>query len=1510
MINKNKCAKIDVKVLIIVIIVTVTIGISLFTARHVRRGFLSKRDLEAGQAAFEKQDWPTASRKLRGYLSRNPDNVEILKKYAQAEFSIRPLNADAVSGAVAAYRRIIQLAPLDEVAYEKLAMLYAVTGNFKELAYIAEARINHVPNDRKAPLWLADALNRLYKKDEAKQVLLNFLTDLDKLPDKYPEYVQACAIISRIFLDENTIEARTKALEKLNRAVEYDPESVEALVNRARFYREVPEISSNSLQLARQDIEATDALYTENPRTHLLLGVEWMAHGKLGRAAAELIFVESLPKETLEEYFFDIDDWTVTKYLFASQLALQNKAVAEGISLSDEVLTVLKEKGQRVRVLPTAIGFYVAAGKVPEARQCLDEYIIIMNALEVPAESMLKLAYMQAQVANAEGRLYSVIDVLQPVIVNNPSNPELWRILAGAYSRTDQSRRAISALIQYIRIRPRDPEMTMQLAKEYLKQQDWNRAFETARLAEPLDPTDIVIRLLRIETGIYAAAEQTYTINTTRLEALSVELAELRKENPDRVDIRILQAMIAEYLARPEEVEAELKLAIEECKEPLMAEMQLVRYYYRTKRMADAISVCRNACERHSEVAEPWLSLSGLYVANADYDAARSCLKRGLDNTIDPWDKRSLSMRLAILELLYADQAAGIRLLSEMASQDEQEIRARLLLLDIPEIRKDPAKTEKLIKELRKAEGENGLFWRLNQASLLLSSDDWRSKQPDITDALQYCINSDPEWSSPVLLLAQMYEKLGDFIHVEDICRQALVRNPSAIDVADRLISLFEKQGRFSEAEQVLQQIETNPRVSSAWHVRIALRAGDFSRAINELKLRVSNDDRDAGSRILLARLLYWETRDAEKAFEYLNEAEAITSGSMSLIAAKVSILRSEGRTEEARRILDDYVANSNSFVAYTMRATYLAREGELESAEEDYRKLTTFAGQEVTGYELLSDFYTRNQELDKAIVMLKEGLNAYPGDLRLQRRLMKTLLLDGPTQDRQKALEILATLEERLPQDPELMKFRAIQMLEIATPQSLKAAREKLEHVTKLEPTAIDAHVALIRIAMQGEEYEAARDYAIRALGSNSDNLELMLARGKAELAIGNTQMAIELAQQVLQKESNNSGALEVLLDAAFTTSNEDPSLMQDVIKLARLMLEEDPNHIEVRDVIVAAALRSNNHTLLEEAGTILESALAKEPADEKLLLSRARILISMNLPQVAIPELENYCQTKEGSRSVRAIVTLADLYRLSGDLVRAQQRIEQAEQIDPNNQFVIQARLFLLVAQNRYNEISGISSALLSAKVQNPTILVMAASTLASMDSMALKQEGLRLFEQAAILSPTLISARLGLASTSYQTGGAQRAKQVYQELLDEYPNNVQALNDLAWILQEHDQNYDAALELVNKGLRASRDENLRLYLLDTRGTILSNMPDQLTAARTDFETIADAIPNDTHQKVRALFKLGKICAKLDDFVQAEQHMKNALEIDQKINVLTSDERSEIKRILQESGIHAVDM
>lgn len=1503
MIIKSRYAKVNIKVLVIIILVTVAIVTSLFTARHIRRSFLSKANLEEGQAAFENQDWSIASRKLRAYLSRNPDNIEILKKYAQASLSIRPLNAEAIAGAVSAYRHIIQLDPLDTISYEKLAMLYTGIGNFEELAYIARTRINQVPDDREATIWLANALVRLHKTDEAREVLQSFLMNLDTIEDKYSEYAQACAIMSRIILTENPPDAKAKALDELNKAVDYNPESGEAFLNRARFYREIPEVSNMSRQLARQDLEAADSLKTENPLIHLSLGIEWMAHGELERAAAKLQYIESIPRETLDEYFFDIDDWTASKFLFALQLAVQNKATAEGLSLADKALTVLKDKGHRARVLPAIIGFYVATGKVPEARQFLDEYIDIMSIRELPAESKLGLAYLQAQVAKAEGRLRAVIDVLQPAVVSNPRRPELWRLLAEAYSLTNQGQRAINALEQYLRLRPQDAEMTMQLAKEYSKFRDWNRAFETARLAESLDPTEIVIRLIRIEAGINIAAEQTSPENSTKLKALSVELAELQKENPDRVDIRILQAVIADYLKKPQEAEADLKLAIEECKEPLSVEMQLVRHYSKTKRMSEAIDICRTACERHSEVAEPWLSLSSLHVAGADYDAARSCLKQGLQSVVNQQDKRSLSIALAMLEILYADRAAGINLLKEIASQNEQEIRARLLLLDTREIHEDPVMAEKLIAELRKAEGESGLYWRVHQASLWLSSENWRSRQQDITKALKYCIDSDDQWSLPVLLLVRMYEKLEDFTRVEEVCRQALINNPSATEVADKLVALLEGQGRFSEVEQLLQQIEANPRLTSAWNVRTALRAGDYSRAIDELKLRASNNDRDVNSRILLARLVYRQTGDAGEAFKYLKEAESIAPESMSLVAVKVSILRSDDRAKEARQILDDYVTGSNNFGAYTMRAAYLAQEGEIERAEDDYRKLTTFAGREVAGYELLGNFFVRNKELDKAIVALEEGLKAYPENLRLKRGLMKALLLQGQAENRQRALDILANLEEQLPQDPELMKLRAMQMLEVSTPQSLKTAREMLERATRLEPRDIDAHMTLINIAMRSGEFEAARDYAIRALGSNSDNLGLMLARSRAELAIGGTQIAAQMANRVLQKQPKNIEALGILLNAAALLGTDGRGMIDGAITSAHSMLEDDPENAEVRDIIVAAAIRSNNSKLLEEARTLVEAALAKEPANEMLLLSRTRILVSMDKAQVAIPELETYIQTQEGSRSVLAIITLADLYRLKGDLALAQEKIEQAGLIEPNNQMVIHSRLLLLIAQKRFDEIDDVCSAYLSIEEPNPLTMAAAASILVSSDSITLKKEGLKFYERMISLWPSLLNARLGLASTRYQTKDIQGAMQAYQEVLNQDPNNIQALNDLAWIIQEQDQkNYADALELANRGLRVAGNINDRLHLLDTRGTILSRMPDRLQSAMLDFKTLADISGDDSRQKARALLKLGRICIRLDDLEHAKQHMQDALKIDEKINVLTPDERTEITKILQE--------
>ena len=1406
MLHRNRCGKVNVKLVVILILVTAAVGVSLVVARQTRRSVLSERALAAGETAFGNKDWPAAVKSYREYLGRNPNDIGILRKYGEACLSVRPLDASVVSGAISAYRRVIEMVPGDDVGYQKLAMLYGAVGNFDELASVARARLAREPNDLKAPLWLAEALARSNKAAEAKQTLTMFMARLQPLPDRHVEYVRACVQMSQLAASEPSPKPRATEedantpppptpLDWLNKAVDYSPDSAEVLVSRAQFQRRMAEMpatgeqeKSTFLALARKDLEAADAKGTEDPRVRFLLGAEWMAHGELDRAAAELAAIEKLPPEKLKEHFFDLGDWTVARFLFASELAARKGAAGEAASLADETLKTLTEKRHRAQVLPTAIPLYAVAGRIAEARRCLDEYLGLVRAQEGAAETPRRLAGLQALVAGAENRPYAVIEALEPIVANDASNPGLWRMLAEAYDRTGQAGRAVKALVQYRRLNPQDEQAMRELARQYSKLGDWQKAYDTATTTESLGTTDLALKLLRIGAAINLAAGQRDNVRMGELKKLSTELANLRRVQPDRADIRVMQAVVAEGLGRPEEAEKELKRAVEECKEPLAAEMQLARHYVGAKQVKEAVGVCEAACKRHGTLAEPWLFLSDLHVANADPNSARNCLRQGLSTVTEKQDKRSLSIRLALLELVRGDRAAGIGLLKELVSQDPQEIQARSLLLSLREIQGDPALADKLVAELRQAEGDRGLWWRLHQASLWLSSKDWSARQKEIANSLRYCIDADPAWSAPVLLLAGMYERLGDFKEVEDACRQGLLGDPSAANIADRLLALLERQGRFADAEKLLQQVQIGPRLATAWQVRVAVGAKDFPRAIDELKVQASNDEKDATSRIQLARLVYQETKDAGQAFEYLKQAEAIAADSRPLAAVKALILRGEGKAEEALQVLDAYVAKHDEFDAYWMRAMYLAEEGKTDRAEEDYKKLTTFAQNGAVGYDLLGNFYAGTKRVDQAVAAVEKGLGAYPEDLRLKRRLMQLLFQRAGARDRERAVEILATLEERLPQDTELMMVRALQMLQEGTPQSLTGARGKLEIVVKREPKAVNAHLALVGAAMRQREYKAACDYAVRALESNPGNPALLSARARAELALDYIPMAVRLAREVLR---------------------------------------QDPNSAEALSVIVDASLAGDDRSLLEEARTLLESARRRNPADERLLIGWSRVLADLGLSKTAIPQLEAHCQAKEGSGSITALLTLTDLYRRAGDAERARQWIGRAAALDP-----------------------------------------------ASLD------------------------ARLGLASGLYQTGDADGAKKIYRQLLEQHPDDARVLNDLAWILQEHDQQYTEALALADKGLRLAPKD---LHLLDTRGTILLNLPDRLADAKSNFEASLRLSSSSPRREAKALLQLGRTCAKLNDLAQAKQYLENAMDIDKKVQVLTPDERSEIARIIQ---------
>jgi len=259
--------------------------------------------------------------------------------------------------------------------------------------------------------------------------------------------------------------------------------------------------------------------------------------------------------------------------------------------------------------------------------------------------------------------------------------------------------------------------------------------------------------------------------------------------------------------------------------------------------------------------------------------------------------------------------------------------------------------------------------------------------------------------------------------------------------------------------------------------------------------------------------------------------------------------------------------------------------------------------------------------------------------------------------------------------------------------------------------------------------------------------------------------------------------------------------------------------------------------------------------------------LLHAMGHTKEAISNLETYC-SKDSSEHIRAILALANLYRLDGNMTKAKEKIELADKLAPENMNVIRARFMLLSAQKNFAELVKQISRRIDQQEQIGAIMY-GIKILSDSESIQNKKEAIKL------------------------------AKENYEKVLEKYPDNVIALNDLAWILFEHYKEYEKALELANRGLKLEPDN---LYLLDTRGTILANMPDRLADARKDFEKQLALTTLNSPRRARALLQMGRICAKCKEVAQAKQYLKQASQIDRAYNLFTQKEREEIQRILHD--------
>jgi len=1453
------------KILVSTAVIAVLLVGGAYVGWKVRKGMMIRAAFAEGNAAYERGDWETARRMLGRYVSVHPEDVAVLARYAQANLSVRPLPQDGIRQAMGAYRLILRAQPNDELAFRRLALLYETTGNAAELEYIAGKRLEAVPDDPAATVARAKALIYLEKQADGRAALEALVAPLTAEHVQQPELIEALVLLSA--LDAQAVPLggdaarEAAALGWLNRALEHDPDSALAHVQRATLVRTLSERARRPLSEAdavaiRRDLEEGEKPVSPDPRVRLALSEEWMAQGAYERAAAQLESAGQIDPESLTEFYVDPGDWVAALFGQKAKLALLTRAQEQGGQLAQDTLDRFKDRPQRAQILPLALELFVVARRMPDAHQALDEFLEAAKLLRTNAALEEQAAYLQALVAGAENEPYRVIDLLAPVADRATTRPLIRTLLADAYSRTGQLGRAAKVLAKETAGRPTGAEGTKQLARLYLGQGAWGAARDVlGSLTEP--QRDVDAQVLELAARLGLAGQELPEQRARALDSLADELAKLRDADPERVAVRILLASIAEQQGRPDAAAAELQRASAECPDPLPALMALSRLHAGAGQVDEALQTLRAACERSGEHAMPWLALSDLLANRARVDEARAALRTAAEAVASPEDKRRIAVALATLDLRKGEVATGIAALRALAAEDPQDIQARALLLELPQILQDQPAAQQLVDEIRAVEGNNGLLWRLHQARLWLAAPDRRARQNEIVELVRYCTEADPTRTGPLLLLGGLYEEAGDFASAEAVYSSGF-KTSGAPEIADRLLALLQRQRRFSEARTLLDQLKQklDERLVGTWRLALAVGQGQYGEAINELELRLTAAQKDPLDLVRLAGLSYAQTRDADRALEYLEQAAAAGGDRPTVARTRVAILKAEKRFDEAERVLTELVEAQPLPEAYLLRASYHTSVGHPDLAEQDYRALLQVT-QDGFGHAALGEFYAQTKRLDQAIATWLQGLELYPDSAQLKRGLTKALLTRNQAGDRELAGKFLAELEQNSPDDTDLLWVRAVRAVGEGTPERLAEARELLRQAARSLPASAEAYRGLVELAIRLEDFATARDLADRGTQVNPGDAGLLLLRARAELALNNLEAARQAAWAARQIDGKNPAAL---------------------------------------DLIIEIASRRQDTASLQSAQTAVEQLLREQPDSEAWQVLRARALVALRQPDAALAGLEAFTATDAGRASVLAQLFLHDLYRTKGDATAAQRALDTASALAPDHLGVLHARLVLLAEAKRYDEIVALATAQQDSDRPRPEILLSAATMLGV--SPAHLDAAVQLCQRAVELAPGDVRPHLSLGELAYGKGEIDRAVQAYRAALQLNPSQPEALNNLAWILAEKRAAYGDALAYARAAVvLRPNDANFR----DTLAFILRKMPDKLEEARNELRRCAELAGAGSALRARSLFHLAQVCYALNDWAPIAGHLNEALATEKSTPVFTPEERAEIERLLQ---------
>ncbi|TCV82398.1 XrtA/PEP-CTERM system TPR-repeat protein PrsT [Sulfurirhabdus autotrophica] len=821
--------------------------------------------------------------------------------------------------------------------------------------------------------------------------------------------------------------------------------------------------------------------------------------------------------------------------------------------------------------------------------------------------------------------------------------------------------------------------------------------------------------------------------------------------------------------------------------------LQEAQTLYKSGQSKAAIIQLKNALQKNAENGDARYLLGKIYNETGDLSAAEKELRKARQLGIDP-----NNVQLLLAEILLK-QGEFKQLLDDTSTSERKgEAGAKILTLranaHLALGKQDEAKAE--LEEAIKQQPDNAEAY-LGKARLAVAAKDIVEAMKQIDIALEKSPKNIEGWLMKGDLLRMQSNLTGAMAAYQQVVK--IEANNVTAHIA--LASMYLAANKLEEASkeiQVSRKVEPKNLLAKYMAALLEFRQAKYSEARDELQqvLKIAPNHMPS---VLLSGAISFALGTYEQAESDLGK---FLNQFPNNIYARKLLAATLLKTKQAERALNTL---KPALTGEIKDPQLLALAGEVYMAMNDYGNATEYFEKSVAidpkntalrtelGVSRLAKGDTAHAvaELESAA---GNDPNQHSADIMLALTYLGKKDFDG-------SLKAIAALEKKQPDNPITFNLKGAAYL---GKNDTVNARKSFEHALALKSNYVPAAMNLAQLDIKDKKPELARKRFEAILAKDKDNQQIMLALAVLAAGSGQEKEYVNWLEKAIK--ANPEVLKPRVLLANYYLQKREP---QKALMQAREAQTSNPKNPEALDLLGSMQFAAGEK---DNALATYKGLVGQLPKSPLALYKLGSVQFGMN--DSASAEASYIKALDMKSDYIEPKVALIALYVKGAKYSDAMKYAQQVQKQLPKAALGFSLEGGVFMAQKEYGQAASVyDKAFKLEKTSELVINAHRSKVLAGNVKSAESQ-----IQQWLVEHPDDLPTRAYLAENYMQHSQNKSAIPQYQFILQKEPNNLLALNNLAWLYQQEKD--PRAVEMAEKAYKL-QPENIAIT--DTLGWIL---------------------------------------------------------------------------------------